>query len=674
MATRTSTALRRTSLLAVVVLLASVTVAGQQIPPEVARRGYADSILVNGKIVSMEDGTISSEPGRTYQALAIKGDTIMKLGTNEEVRALATDFTTVYDLKGRTVIPGIVETHQHIYGRAFRWLDRFGIKYPPNGTVIRPQATAELESTQRVLRDSITKALSTMKPGEWLQVRMQAHPDNPAELDLWGDTRRLTNRQTLDLFSEQNPVVVIPGNRGFINSAALDLMNGFLPGYSDSINESMHSDEIGVEAAEIGWVGSKEMQVIQWELFLKDLEPNTLAEMLRLESEAWAALGVTTFGSRIEFPKIMSGYARLTEMGRMPIRFNAHYEVHRMPTDPKETRHFYRRTGVLQGIGNDYFWFDGVASERWDSHHPEACTAGDTKATEVLKARETCPKEGDLHWDVLTNAIRSGWRLKGIHSVGSQALNSFMDMIDGAIEGTGLTIDDIREQHFAVEHCDMVGKDPKLLERVKRYGIIMSCGPDLMHTYSQTIRDYGPYNDAEHMKSFFMPFKTWIESGVNIVGQHYGGASFVGGGGEGRVGAGRQTPFFMPWLTISRVTDGWVWNPEERIDRVRALKLYTRWAARYVMKEDKLGSLEEGKFADLVVLDRDYFTIPENDILKIRPLMTMTGGNIVALNNTLAEEWKTPPVGFQFDFDDSEIEWAIKMAETAKPWNGEPLK
>jgi adenine deaminase len=96
----------------------------QQLPEQVARIGYADSVLINGKIVSMDDATTSSEPGRIYEAMAVKGETIMKLGTTAEVRALAGSFTRVYDLQGRTVIPGIIESHQHIYSRRPRRFDR----------------------------------------------------------------------------------------------------------------------------------------------------------------------------------------------------------------------------------------------------------------------------------------------------------------------------------------------------------------------------------------------------------------------------------------------------------------------------------------------------------------------------------------------------------------------
>ena len=90
-----------TASLATAILVASVATAQpQDLQDLIKRQGYADTIFVNGKIVSMDDTSTSSEPGSVYQALAVKRDSIMKLGTNAEVRALAADFTTVYDLKG----------------------------------------------------------------------------------------------------------------------------------------------------------------------------------------------------------------------------------------------------------------------------------------------------------------------------------------------------------------------------------------------------------------------------------------------------------------------------------------------------------------------------------------------------------------------------------------------
>lgn len=638
----------------IVMFFAAVLLPAQNLPPLVEQMGYADAVFINGKVVSMDDASISTSPGRTYQGIAVKGDRILKLGSNQEVQALAGRITKVYDLKGRTLIPGIVESHQHIYGNSLRWLDRFGMKWPPNGIIIEPEAAPDLERSQGILRDAIRDAVKKVKPGEWVWVNMRPHPDQPpGALHSWGATRRLTNRKTLDQWSPNNPVIVSPGNRGFINSKGLEVVNEFLPGYSNSIRETMHGDEIGADPADIGWVGSQEMSVIEWEIFLNTLEPNTLAQMLKLESEAWASLGVTTFSSRIQFPKVMSGYAKLVELGQMPIRFDAHYEVHRMPTEPKETRQMYRRTGVLQGIGNDYFWFDGVASERWDSHIPEACLGPDTNAPANIKTRETCPKPGDLHWDVLSNAIKSGWRVAGVHTCGSESLRRFVQMIDEARQARGWTVEQIHDQHFSLEHCDMIGKQPDVIDKIKKYGIILSCGPDYIAQSRQYLKEYGP--STPNIEEWVVPFNTWIQSGVQLVGQHFGGGSFRGS--EGSTGRGMQPPFFMPWFATTRKFDGRVWQPDERVDRVQALKMYTRWAAEYVRKPERLGSLEEGKWADLLIIDRDYFTIPVDDILKIRPLMTMVGGKMIVVNASLAGEWKMEPIGNQYNFDDKDIAW-----------------
>jgi cytosine/adenosine deaminase-related metal-dependent hydrolase len=98
-----------------------------------------------------------------------------------------------------------------------------------------------------------------------------------------------------------------------------------------------------------------------------------------------------------------------------------------------------------------------------------------------------------------------------------------------------------------------------------------------------------------------------------------------------------------------------VWQPEERIDRVHAMKMFTSWAAEYVTKPEELGSLEVGKFADLLVIDRDYFTIPVDDILKIRPLMTMVGGKMIVLQESLAKDFGIQVVGPAYDFKDEEV-------------------
>ncbi len=250
--------------------------------------------------------------------------------------------------------------------------------------------------------------------------------------------------------------------------------------------------------------------------------------------------------------------------------------------------------------------------------------------------------------------MKAGWRLAGVHMCGSESARAYFRMIDRARADNGMSMEEIRNMRMTTEHCNLVGKQPDVIQKLKDYGIIMSCGPNRISESPSWMADYGP-----QIESFILPYRTWIESGVKVVGQHYGGGAFRRRA-EGSVGFGLQPPFFQLWQTITRKYDGKVWQPEERIDRVHALKLWTRWASRYVMKEDKLGSLEEGKWADLLIIDRDFFTIPIDDLLKIRPLMTMVGGDIKVLNASLASEWETGPVGPQYNFEDSETEWIGK--------------
>ena len=94
---------------------------------------------------------------------------------------------------------------------------------------------------------------------------------------------------------------------------------------------------------------------------------------------------------------------------------------------------------------------------------------------------------------------------------------------------------------------------------------------------------------------------------------------------------------------------GKVWGPEQRITRNEALYTYTRWAADYTLKENLLGTIEVGKYADLVVLNRDYLTTPEDEIGRIDPLLTMVGGKPVYTEPAFAASVGLPTVGYQGD-------------------------
>ena len=135
----------------------------QQIPDLVAQHGYADMILVNGKIVTMDDwSVVPNTPGHIFQSMAIKGKKIMALGTDAEMRALAGPQTRVTDVRGKTVIPGLIQTHYHLFGSA---ASRYGPEVGLVDPSVRLTVVAEdsPEATSRKLRDSIVNAIRGAK-------------------------------------------------------------------------------------------------------------------------------------------------------------------------------------------------------------------------------------------------------------------------------------------------------------------------------------------------------------------------------------------------------------------------------------------------------------------------------------------------------------------------------
>lgn len=602
----------------------------QETPPaEVLEHGYADMVVFNGKIVTMDDRTHSATPGWIVEALAVKKGEIIALGSSDRIRRLAGPKTFAVDLKGRTMIPGLVETHSHLYDYAARWNRELGIRAPNPGVAVRAKADRTPEFTQVVINKTVRENLPRVKPGEWIAITMEGNPAlgvHDGQPRTWASEKVLTSRKQLDLVAPDNPVIVRAGTRSILNSKALAEAEKALPGYGEFIKESMEDPG----TTELGMIGVPERSALSWELWYRASPLSKLAEALRKESEAWAAYGVTTFSTRIPNPTIMSAYNYLNRQGRMPIRLAAHMESHRTPGPVELTLNYYRYTGDLTGLGADHLWITGVASERWDSLFPEVCLGPDAAAPEKIKKRERCPTPNSMPWKVLREAVRMGWRPIGVHGVGSHGIRLFLRLIDEVRKEKGWSAEEARRLRPTFEHCEALVLKDDLIQKLKEYDAILSCAPRYIKTAPLYIRDYGP-----KIESAIVPLKSLMDAGVRVVGQ-------IDSRDPADVGA-----FYHLWLAIAREVDGKVITPQERLDRVIALKMWTTWAAEYVGRQGKLGTLEARKLADFVVLDRDYFTIPVGEIRSLRPVMTVLGGKIAFLRKEFASELKMEPVGYQ---------------------------
>ncbi|MBI2822593.1 MAG: amidohydrolase family protein, partial [Acidobacteria bacterium] len=190
----------------------------------------------------------------------------------------------------------------------------------------------------------------------------------------------------------------------------------------------------------------------------------------------------------------------------------------------------------------------------------------------------------------------------------------------------------IRSLRPTLEHATMIGTKPDVIAGLKKYGIFLSIGPRFLVDTLQTIKDYG-----EAARGYAAPIKTYLKEGIHVVGQmdtatwsdsanHWWGMyAFI-----------TRKAFSLDKKGEENLGSAPVLLPDEAIDRATALKMWTTWPSEYVFAENELGSLEPGKYADFAVLDRDYFTVPESEIPKVRVVMTGLNGKIVYDRDRLA--------------------------------------
>jgi len=206
-----------------------------------------------------------------------------------------------------------------------------------------------------------------------------------------------------------------------------------------------------------------------------------------------------------------------------------------------------------------------------------------------------------------------GWQLT-THDQGGGAVDAWLDTLAALNRERP-----IRDSRSFVMHASF--QSPEAIGRMKEMGI-------LADTQSQWLYFDGPALERvfghEGMRYFF-PLRSYIDAGIVVAA----GSDHMIGHDKNRA-VNPYNPFLSMWIEIARKTDhGEVIGPEQKITRAEALKTHTIWAAYLQFSEKQKGSIELGKLADLVVIDHDYLTCPEDQIKDIQPWMTILGGKIV---------------------------------------------
>ena len=588
----------------------------------------ADTILHNGKILTV-DSKFS-----TAEAVAIAGDKIVAVGNDNDIMKLAKPNALVIDLKGRTVIPGLIDSHRHSYAYAEGTYGGLFTEAQLHRFAIDWRGVRDKDDVLNLIKGIM--AQNKFKPGQWIyfvnQLQFFTRDGGTKEQAkiLYDDL----NQWELDKVTPNNPVLLslgIPDFNGFLaNKQAVDIL---WKEHGDFIkkNGRFWIDASGRPDGHIEPPASRLALPYTY-----DRPPDILATMYAKQIEEESSMGLTQVTGRLPEESI-AAYKLLESKGELNQREGfGMIEPFGNVTDLKTG---LKKYAAQIGKGDDMIWATGAGPTAVDGSTSRACT--NQKRTGEYSAIDSWFPTGQCHMDIeyrgavnrsapmSTNYFknyvmasgRDGLRFANVHVAGDRAVGLLAS-----------TVDEIQKQYgpnatknWALDHCDMV--DPKDFARLARLKIVMSC-----YVYT-SIRGSAAINEAYGEKvanTFPSPLKSMVDAGVRVVLESDSN-SYI-------------WQDFAAAITRKDRT-GKVWAPQERVDRPTALRMFTSWAADYVLRPDKIGTIEPGKYADLVVLDKDYLTVPDDEIASITPQVTMVGGRIVFVHSQFAQEYNLKPKG-----------------------------
>jgi predicted amidohydrolase YtcJ len=213
---------------------------------------------------------------------------------------------------------------------------------------------------------------------------------------------------------------------------------------------------------------------------------------------------------------------------------------------------------------------------------------------------------------IMEAAYDQGWQLTA-HSQGGGAVDNLLDVFEklNARKPIAPTRSHLMHASF---------QSPDAIDRAAKIGVLADVQPAWLFHDAPALTKVFPSKPGP--MRYFIPLKTYLDKGVKIAG---GSDHMIGYDKNAAINP--YNPFHGMWTAVTRKTRfGEVIGAEERITRQQALRMYTEWAAYLQFAEKERGSIEVGKFADLVVLDRDYLTCPEDEIRRIEPVSVYVAG------------------------------------------------
>jgi predicted amidohydrolase YtcJ len=527
----------------------------------------ADYVFVNGEVVTVNPNDEVAE------AVAVEGGRILAVGTTEEILGLRGPRTRMVDLEGNSLLPGFIDAHLHmiLYGT-----NRLGVDCK-NGVGSVEEMVGRL-----------AERAAEMPAGEW--VRGWGYNDQKLS------EGRHPTREDLDRVSTDHPVIAgrTCGHISAVNSKALELL-GITRETPDPEGGKIERDETGEPTGVLK--ETAHMNAFQESRY----SPEQMVEAMGIANDDFVRLGITSVHDAGGYgPEQMRAMYQAIASGRVKVR------VYATVCSLNRSEEFVGKmvaAGLVTGVGDERFRVGPAKIFTDGSSSGPTCATREPYASDPDDSGILYYSQGEID-GILGSAHEAGFQITA-HAIGDRAVEMVMNCIEKALR------EHPREDHrHRIEHAGMV--PPDLMNRMQRLGIVPIPNPAFFYEFGEGYKkNYG--DRVEHM----FPLGDYAERGILAA-------------------SGSDAPVTVPnpmrgiYCAVTRKTgSGEGVGLSQRTTLLRAIRSFTLNGAYASFEEDRKGSIEPGKLADLVVLDGSILSARSEELLSTRPALTMIGGEVV---------------------------------------------
>jgi predicted amidohydrolase YtcJ len=534
-----------------------------------------DLVLLNARVRTLDAG------GRVAEALAVKHGRIMAVGDTRAIRALAGAGTAQHDLAGLTVLPGFYDSHNHMRttGLNFHAVD-----------------LGETRSIAELLR-AIAARVAITPPGEWIVASSRWHESQLAE-------QRFPTRTELDRVAPSHPVWIPRGGHNrLLNSDAFRRAGITKETANPAGGTYVRDPATGELTGHV--IGAAAFARIARLLPRPTRAQET--DALQAAVKAYHAAGITSVVEPGLPADELAGLQSLWGRDELTVRVNAMLRVFPGSTRAELDRALdaIRSLAFVTGFGDDWLRLGGIKFTADGGVETSYLREPFAFTDDVSAPRGKPHASPENMLGVCLLAAELGWQM-GVHCVGDGAIDQLLDAY-----GTVHARTPLPGRRWTLIH--MMRARPEHFARAREMGLVITAQQPLMYALGAGfVKYWGPSRAAE-----CEPLRMYLDSGLP-----------VGGGSDSPVTP--YQPLLGLWSSVTRETQlAGVQGSEWAIPMADALRWYTRGSAYAAFEEDRKGTLEVGKLADLIALSVDPLQASPADVRDATVLLTVVGGRIV---------------------------------------------